>query len=195
MELKLKVLEFLFGFGLGLGLGRMGIIEGRFGMGFTFFVIRLWKIYQKKRGGEETMWDFSSSIDIPRVLIKTHSYFQHQQIPIEEVKKKLVKNFPILFLRSRCLFRLSLGSLLPHTHQSRLAPPIPQHAIRILRALADLRALDLAHGLGLGDVQHGQHALEALDACGGGFRVVVCADFVGGGVAGLGLAVSAGEED
>ena len=52
-----------------------------------------------------------------------------------------------LLLRSLRLLRLSLGPLLPHTHQPRLAPRLPQLAIRILRPFRHLTPLHLPNGL------------------------------------------------
>lgn len=54
---------------------------------------------------------------------------------------------PILLLASLRFVRLSLGSLLPHTHKASLAPRLPQNTIRILSTLAHLGSLDLTHSL------------------------------------------------
>lgn len=102
------------------------------------------------------------------------------------------KTVSTLFLRSRSLIRLGLGSLLPHTHQPRLAPRVPQLAISIHSPFSHLAPLDLPDGLLPPLVDNWQHGVNLAN---GLAVLLVRADFVLGGVEFLVLADAAREQD
>ena len=62
-----------------------------------------------------------------------------------------------LLLRRRSFIRLSLSSLLPHTHQPCLAPSIPQLPVRALLTRAHLACLDLADSILPGLIDNWQY--------------------------------------
>jgi len=97
---------------------------------------------------------------------------------------------PLLLLGIR-LLSLSLSPLLPHTLQFRLAPCIPQFAVRSLLALGHLTALDLCQPkLSSRTRLDRQHALSMLD-----MAVLDLLDLLGAAVALLVLARLAREQD
>lgn len=68
-----------------------------------------------------------------------------------------------LLLRRSCLVRLGLGPLLPHAHQSRIAPRQPQRTIRVLGSLTHFTPLHLAHGRLPTHILNRQHLAQMLD--------------------------------
>lgn len=93
-----------------------------------------------------------------------------------------------LFLRSSRFFSLSLSPLLPHTHQSSIAPRIPQLSIRSLLSLWHVARTDLTNSL--------LHRRDIVDLVSCLFlAVVVGFDILFAAIELLVLAGAAGEEN